>query len=388
MFWQDNKEKKERRARQELIRRNTVCLFQDGISREEFEAIASRECLCFESDLMDAEVEGTIIQGIVCSQNGFSEEKFKIDFNDFGHITGKYWMWSDDDGTEIPEMIAENICEALRNYKSAPRNERFETQESEETEYENSAPDHISFCPYCGSKQYTMHPNFCLVCGMRLSSTDSPFTQPNETADFYNRSSYGEEPVAGARFTNGAESVVRQGPPSGEETTPGPGFTYGAGAAAAAGYSAGMNKAENASEKNSSNARMLPKIAVEVTCDSCGAPTLVRTYRRFVRCPYCTSNIVFPGFAYKNIDRGSEKYSSVKYWMSCPSCRGDNMCLWTSSDRWICQDCGYSFTELQRLRGVFWFCDSCETYLNVQTGFKNRGERWKCTECGFENVVM
>lgn len=120
----------------------------------------------------------------------------------------------------------------------------------------------------------------------------------------------------------------------------------------------------------------------------CDASTVVRTYLKFVRCPYCSSNIVFPGFSYKKIDHGSEKYSSVQYWMSCPSCRGDNMCLWTSSDRWICQDCGYSFSELQRLKGVFWFCDCCETYMNVQPGFKNRGETWKCTECGFENCVM
>ena len=66
---------------------------------------------------------------------------------------------------------------------------------------------------------------------------------------------------------------------------------------------------------------MLPRIAVEVTCNSCDASTVVRTYRKFVRCPYCSSNIVFPGFSYKKIDHGSEKYSSVQYWMSCPSCR-------------------------------------------------------------------
>lgn len=382
MFWQDSKGKKKRSARQELIRRNIVCLFEDGISKEQFEAIASRECMRFESVLLEAEVDGPVIQGIVCSQSRTSEAKFKIDFNNFGHITGKYWMWSDNDNTEIPEMIAESISEAFRNYQSSPHYERLETDEGDETRYENSTENHISFCPYCGSKQYIINPNFCSVCGMKLSSTEEYFTQLNETADFSNRYShifsnkfsYGEEPTAGSGFTNGAESTTW--------TT----FTCGPGAAA--GFSAGRNKAEKPSETNTSNAKMLPRIAVEVTCNSCDASTVVRTYRKFVRCPYCSSNIVFPGFSYKKIDHGSEKYSSVQYWMSCPSCRGDNMCLWTSSDRWICQDCGYSFSELQRLKGVFWFCDCCETYMNVQPGFKNRGETWKCTECGFENCVM
>ena len=84
MFWQDSKGKKKRSARQELIRRNTVCLFEDGGSKEQFEAIASRECMRFESVLLEAEVDGPVIQGIVCSQSRTSEAKFKIDFNNFG----------------------------------------------------------------------------------------------------------------------------------------------------------------------------------------------------------------------------------------------------------------------------------------------------------------
>ena len=159
-------------------------------SKEQFEAIASRECMRFESVLLEAEVDGPVIQGIVCSQSRTSEAKFKIDFNNFGHITGKYWMWSDNDNTEIPEMIAESISEAFRNYQSSPHYERLETDEGDETRYENSTENHISFCPYCGSKQYIINPNFCSVCGMKLSSTEEYFTQLNETADFSNRYSH------------------------------------------------------------------------------------------------------------------------------------------------------------------------------------------------------
>lgn len=423
MFGLENKEKQKRIARQELIRRNAVCLFEDGISQEDFEAIALGECQRTEN-VLDAQVDGPVIQGIMSSQHSFAEWEFKIDFNDYGHITGKYWLWSENDNTEIPEMVAENICEALRYYQPAQGYGQFESQGSVEPEYENSAAYHISFCPYCGSKQYEMNPNFCLACGKKLSSTDNSSTQPNENAGYYNNSSYGTRASAGPGFMPGAgaaagpESTFETGTAAGSGSTfgtgtaagsgfmhraetvaeaasafvagifAGPGSSYGAGASAAARSPERTNKEENASVAITSNTRMLPVTAVEVKCEYCGAPTVVRTFRRFVRCPYCTSKLAFPEFTYKNIDRRSDKYSSVKYWMTCPSCRGENVCLWPSSNRWICQDCGYSIIEAHRLKNVFWFCDDCDTYMNVQTGFKqNTSNTWKCTECGFENDV-
>jgi hypothetical protein len=36
---------------------------------------------------------------------------------------------------------------------------------------------------------------------------------------------------------------------------------------------------------------------------------------------------------------------------------------------------------------VFWFCDNCDTFLNMQQGFTTRNQHWKCTECGFDNDV-
>lgn len=36
---------------------------------------------------------------------------------------------------------------------------------------------------------------------------------------------------------------------------------------------------------------------------------------------------------------------------------------------------------------VFWFCDNCDTFLNMQQGFTTRNQHWKCTKCGFDNDV-
>lgn len=34
-----------------------------------------------------------------------------------------------------------------------------------------------------------------------------------------------------------------------------------------------------------------------------------------------------------------------------------------------------------------WYCDNCDEYLNEQEGFENNKGKWKCTKCGFENII-
>lgn len=69
---------------------------------------------------------------------------------------------------------------------------------------------------------------------------------------------------------------------------------------------------------------MIPQ-AVECPC--CGAVIDVRTYRKFVQCPYCGIRTPFDGFEYENIDWRSSMYAHVKLWMDCPACRSGNMYL-------------------------------------------------------------
>ena len=132
---------------------------------------------------------------------------------------------------------------------------------------------------------------------------------------------------------------------------------------------------------------MIPTIPAEVACNLCDAKIKVGTYRKFVYCPFCGNKQNFPGFRYQEIDPASSKYSSVKYWMDCPACRSTNMYLGASGLRWRCPDCGYTITKLQKMTSVFWFCDNCDTFLNVQPGFDTKKRHWKCSECGFDNDV-
>ncbi len=61
--------------------------------------------------------DGPVVYGIVESQSGLSEWSFTIDFNDYGHITGEYWITTDNDDSIIPERVAGRIREAILNIK-------------------------------------------------------------------------------------------------------------------------------------------------------------------------------------------------------------------------------------------------------------------------------
>ena len=129
---------------------------------------------------------------------------------------------------------------------------------------------------------------------------------------------------------------------------------------------------------------MITKI---IRCKNCSAEIEVSTWKKIVRCPYCDCKFPFEGFDYQEIDWNSSMYTRVKKWMDCPSCRSKNMYWGVSGRKWKCPDCGYSITGKEKLFGVFWFCDKCEAFLNVQQNFTTKDKTWKCTECGHVNDV-
>lgn len=77
----------------------------------------------------------------------------------------------------------------------------------------------------------------------------------------------------------------------------------------------------------------------------------------------------------------------IKRWMECPVCH-KKMVFSKGIKSWICQDCEYTITEDDFLDDfVFWFCDGCNNYLNIQPGFDRKGTSWVCTKCGFNNDI-
>lgn len=86
-------------------------------------------------------------------------------------------------------------------------------------------------------------------------------------------------------------------------------------------------------------------------------------------------------------DRAEYLYiKNFKKWMFCPACKNGKMTFNKKKSVWICEDCGYYFSEEYFLNDcVFWFCDECETYLNNQEGFNSHSSKHICRNCGYEN---
>lgn len=83
-------------------------------------------------------------------------------------------------------------------------------------------------------------------------------------------------------------------------------------------------------------------------------------------------------------EKDAQYFKGVKK-MECPCC-GKTMYL--ADDVWRCYDCAYCITQKDMLDGViFWFCDECGRFMNVQPNFTDKTGAWKCIACGFVNDV-
>ena len=129
---------------------------------------------------------------------------------------------------------------------------------------------------------------------------------------------------------------------------------------------------------------MIPQM---VYCDACGADFYIENYRNYVICPLCGTRFDLDSFGYPEIDWNKRKYHGVKKWTNCPACLSPNMYLDAKSLIWKCPDCDYTMSDESLKNSILWFCDHCETFMNVQEGFNTKSGRWKCTICGHDNDV-
>lgn len=97
----------------EKERQNTPCCFTVPLTEEHFEQIAIDASKTIKKKHISIEVYGAKIYGTVESQSGLSTWDFTIDFNDYGKITGDYWLWSENTDSKIPNHIAELISDTV-----------------------------------------------------------------------------------------------------------------------------------------------------------------------------------------------------------------------------------------------------------------------------------
>ena len=81
--------------------------------------------------------------------------------------------------------------------------------------------------------------------------------------------------------------------------------------------------------------------------------------------------------------------------LTCPICNAK--CYWDEDEEtWFCESCGYEVEGEEivfdnngkaKVEDIDWYCDKCNTYLNIQTNFDLYADSWTCTNCGYENSL-
>lgn len=104
-----------KQEKEEKHRKSICCNFFDGIPQGEFAYIAKKSAKQIKR-ITQIHVDGTIVYGTVRSQSGLSTWKFNLDFNDYGHITGRYWTYSENKDSLIPKHLGSIIQEELDDW--------------------------------------------------------------------------------------------------------------------------------------------------------------------------------------------------------------------------------------------------------------------------------
>ena len=112
------------------------CSFEEGISQEMLLNYAREAVRAIKGREIEVSVKGPVIIGAVTSLTGLSTWLFKIDFNDYGHITGAYWLNSENDDSRIPNVVADYVQDNIQKQLSL-KDKVMKTDEY--------------YCPNCGA---------------------------------------------------------------------------------------------------------------------------------------------------------------------------------------------------------------------------------------------
>lgn len=93
----------------DISSRKVPCSFNGGISEEDLYYFAQEAISNYTKREVEIKVNGPIVTGVVRSQSGQTVWLFSVDFNDYGRITGKFWIYSENSDSSIPYHVATNI---------------------------------------------------------------------------------------------------------------------------------------------------------------------------------------------------------------------------------------------------------------------------------------
>lgn len=101
-----------RQVAEERRRRSAPLVFDSGITQEEFVALATDTAQTLPR-LHGLEVMGMTVLLDIASNTGLSVWSARVDFSDYGRLTGRFWLTSENHDSPIPEHFADQVQEQL-----------------------------------------------------------------------------------------------------------------------------------------------------------------------------------------------------------------------------------------------------------------------------------
>jgi len=126
------RQEEEIKIQKENKRKSCVYNFDEGLSKEEFDEIVF-SCTRKIKRIENVEIDGLAIYVTVSSVSGLSLWDFILDFNDYGKLTGKYYLKSENYDSDIPQKLNHLIYEKLEPHiDTIKENKRIEKERQKE----------------------------------------------------------------------------------------------------------------------------------------------------------------------------------------------------------------------------------------------------------------
>ena len=113
-----------RDAQETRRRKNSPLCFDEGLTQSEFIEIA-RDIAKRTPRVKDVVVTGMTVTLHVGSISGLSIWTAEIDFNDYGHLTGRYWLDTVNSDSLIPKHFANAVRAQIEGRVSRTATERW-----------------------------------------------------------------------------------------------------------------------------------------------------------------------------------------------------------------------------------------------------------------------
>ena len=165
-------------SNEEVKRKNTPCKFDEELSYQDFKKLAIDTAKQIKR--LFVTVEGHFVYGEVRTVSGTNSWTFKLDFNDYGNITGNYcFSYIENNDSTIPTSYARQLSDSIVNFRETNQNDKFDLNGQQ---YEECINCHADL-----TKQKGYNPNLdsytCKVCGKKLFNPN--IYSGNEFEDIY-----------------------------------------------------------------------------------------------------------------------------------------------------------------------------------------------------------